>query len=161
MNKKEVREMTEEEKKKLRIMKEQRLLRIHKEEFKPFWEQMAELNRSEIDLMRGIKYGLILGIFGNLVVQYSFTLLEGIFLERYDNMFLASIGIVMVSALVVSITLYGFNKQRKEEQRKLELALDGITREEYEIDAREVHLEAMKQGLIQEDVMKKKDTENL
>jgi hypothetical protein len=122
---------------------------------------MAELNRSEIDLMRGIKYGLILGIFGNLVVQYSFTLLEGIFLERYDNMFLASIGIVMVSALVVSITLYGFNKQRKEEQRKLELALDGITREEYEIDAREVHLEAMKQGLIQEDVMKKKDTENL
>jgi hypothetical protein len=142
------REFTEEEKKKIRTMQEQRYLRIHKEEFKPFWETMAGLNRSELDFMRGIKYGLILGIFGNLEVQYSFPLVEGMLLRRYDSLFFASIGIMAVSALVISITLLRFQKQRKEEERKLDVALEAIAREEYEIDAREVRLEAIEQGLI-------------
>jgi hypothetical protein len=141
---------SEEEKKKFRIMGEQRVLRIHKEEFKPFWEKMAEYSRTEIDLMRGIKYGLVLGIFGNLVVQFSFALVEGMILGRYDNMVFVSLGIVLLSAFVISFVLYGFNKQRMEEQRKLEVALDGIWKEEHEIDEREVRLDAIRQGLLKE-----------
>ena len=154
----EEREFTEKEKRKLRIVEEQRVLRIHKEEFKPFWESMTELHRSEIDLMRGIVYGLLLGLFGNFVVQYSFPLFEGMLLRQYNSMFFASIGIIVISTLVISITLLRFSKQRKEEERQLKVALDGIIQEQHEIDAREVRLDAMKQGLIQEDVIEAKDT---
>lgn len=152
------REFTEEEKKKLRIMEEERILRIYKEEFKPFWEEMSELDKSEIDLMKGIKYGLILGIFGNLLVQYSYIVFEGTLLERYDNMFLVSIGVVAVSILVIFITLLGYNKETKERQRRIAVATEALIREKYEIDEREVRLEALKQGLIKEDKTETKDT---
>lgn len=142
---------SEEEKKKWQEMEEQRLLRIHKEEIKPFYERMAEYSRTEIDVMRGITYGLILGIFGNFLVQYSFALLEGGFPARYDNLFFGSVGVLVFSIIVILMTMYSFRKQRKEQQRKLEAALDAITKEKHEIDAREVVLEARKKGLLDSD----------
>jgi hypothetical protein len=122
--------------------------RIHKEEILPFWERMIELNRSEIDLMRGIKYGLILVISGSLEAQYSYPLVEGILHGQYDSLFFVSIGIIATSALVISITLLRFQSQRKDEERKLGVALEAVSRERHEIDAREVRLKAIEQGLI-------------
>jgi hypothetical protein len=143
-------DFSEEEKKEMRMMDEERLLRIHKEEFKSFWERMANLSRSRIDFMKGIKYGLILGIFGNFEVQFSFSLLEGLLLGRYDIVFYASTVVVLVSAMPIVFVLNRFRKEQKEEEKQLRLAIEQTIREKYEIDKREIVLRAKEKGLIKE-----------
>lgn len=111
-----------EEEKKLRINELEQLKRIGKQ-FLSHWNDMHELHKSRIDLVNGVFLGLILGVFGNLAVQYSVPILEWVSLGKSDIL-LPSIVVLAVSAFVIAFALITFRKQQKKEKAELSEALN-------------------------------------
>ena len=140
--------MSEEEKKKWEILKLGHTLRIYKNEFLPSYKERDDFHSSRIDFRNGIVLGLILGIFGNLAVQYSFPMFEGVVLGKYDNVFLGSVLILSISSLILTITLWRFHKLRQDDQKGIEAAYDAKCYYVRKIEKMEVQLEALKMNLL-------------
>jgi hypothetical protein len=128
---------------------------MHEKDFLPFHEKRKESYHSEVDFLDGISYGLILGIIGNLFVQFLFAFLEGIILKSYNALIGLSITIVVSSGFAIIVTFYSFRRRRK----RIKEGLDVETQLAKEF---EIELEAMKQELaaLELDLLVEEKTKN-
>jgi len=114
-----VKKLSEEERKRL-MTQLQKDIKFY-EDLEKSRSESGELHLQRIDFTKALLYGIFYGIMGNLSVQYSFPIYEGLALSRFDNMFWASVLIFAVSVMVIIITAYKLNRELKEEKRQFDL----------------------------------------
>jgi Flp pilus assembly protein TadB len=95
--------------------------------------------RSKADIMEGLILGLLLGIFGNLFVQYLYAFTEGLVAKGilvYSNTILFA-----TAAVVLIVLLYRFRQQLKYAKEGVDIQKDGqvilkgsIADTEFELD---------------------------
>lgn len=94
--------------------------------------------------MNGIILGLVLGIFGNLIAQYFYLVLEGIMLLRFDKLFYVNGFVFSISIIIVVFVGYYFKKRIAGEKKYLWSMKDGVTNLERRTEDLRVKLEALK-----------------
>jgi hypothetical protein len=98
-----------------------------------FWSENAETSRRRIDLAKGVAFGLLYGIIGNLFVQFFYPVSEAIALGEYPKSFWTNVIVSGFSLFIIVYTTMEFRKELKEEERKMKIATDSVKREEYKI----------------------------
>jgi len=136
--------MTDEEKKKFKLLKKIWHLNIYKNEFLPFQKRMSDLHFDRIEFRRGILLGLILGIVGNLLVQYSYPFIEGIIVQRYNDMFFVSSLILILSLLAIFYSMNKFENLSKSDLKGMDAYDEGRMYYERMIEQLELEIEAEK-----------------
>ena len=91
----------------------------------PFDQQIKEHKR-QIDFTKGIAFGLIYGIIGNLFVQFFYPVVEGIVVSRYDNLLLSNLIISIVSFVIIIFTTLQFRKQLRTHEKVIERTQEAI-----------------------------------
>lgn len=80
--------------------------------------------RSKVDLTEGLILGLLLGIFGNLFVQYLYAFTEGLVAKGilvYSNTIL-----FVTAAAILVVLLYRFRQQMKTAKEGIDIQKDGL-----------------------------------
>ena len=112
--------LSEEEKKAL-IVKLQKEMKIY-EESEERCSKSEEIHVRRIDFTKALLYGIFYGIMGNLLVQYSYPVYEGLALSRFDNMFWVSVLIFAVSVIVIIAVTIKLDHELTNEERKFDVA---------------------------------------
>lgn len=93
------------------------------EEFEKSWSEKLQNTSRRIDFREGIILGLILGILGNLFVQFFYPLFEHAILGKFNIVFWSNL---VVCAFAIAIVLYkvrGYQRELKGEYRKVGLEI--------------------------------------
>jgi hypothetical protein len=110
-----VKKLSEEDRKRL-MTQLQKDIKFY-EDLEESRSQSGDLHLQRIDFTKALLYGIFYGIMGNLSVQYSFPVYEGLALGRFDSMFWISVLVFVVSVAVIIITAFKLNRELKEEKR--------------------------------------------
>ena len=100
--------------------------------------------RSKVDLAEGLILGLLLGIFGNLFVQYLYAFTEGLVAKGilvYSNTIL-----FVTAAVILVVLVYRFRHQMKIAKEGIDIQKDGLVILEGSIVDTEFELEDLEKN---------------
>jgi hypothetical protein len=69
--------------------------------------------KSQSDLMTGLILGLLLGIIGNLFVQFFYAVIERLTLSVFDNMFLVGLAFSLGSIAGILLITWAFRRKMR------------------------------------------------
>lgn len=141
-------EKTEEEKKKQRILSLEHTISVYEKEVLADARAKIDATRSKIDLMHGIVLGLVFGIFGNLVAQYFYSVLESLVMWRIDRLFYVNAGIFLASVVIVAFAAYYFKRRISSEEKWMWSMREGEINLVRRTEELRVGLEALRLGLV-------------
>ena len=145
---KRIDELTEEERKTLFILVEKSKLRHMRDAQVPMWERVREYRESGNNSIKGLIYGLFLGIFGNLFVQFLYPLIEDNTLWQYNPHFVVNLMLILVSIIAIFLTLWKFQGLQKQNMKMIDEAVNNRDSIILEMHKRERWLEGVRQGLM-------------
>jgi len=119
MSKKKAQEETKADRKK-RI----RVKLAEFEEFEKSWSENLQATSRRIDFRKGIILGLILGILGNLFVQFFYPVFELAIIGNFDVVFWSNLVVCTFALAFVLYKIRGYQRELKEEYRKIGVAIE-------------------------------------
>jgi H+/Cl- antiporter ClcA len=90
------------------------------EEFEKEYLERAETHRRKIDFTKGIALGLLYGIIGNLFVQFFYSVVEGIILQKFDVLFWSNLVISAIALSIIILATLSFRSQLSWSQHVME-----------------------------------------
>lgn len=91
-------------------------------------ESQLQNYENEYNFIKGLAYGLIYGVIGNVFVQSLNPIVEGIVLLKYDVLFYFNLALMVIAIIILSITTFYFYKQIKIIHKKLKSLIDSFHR---------------------------------
>ena len=101
----------------------------------------------KINLLNGVILGLSVGIAGTFLAQFSYSMIEGFFIPRYDYLFIGSFFGFLISLIAVILIISHYRKMRDIEKQFVDNNLDSAEMAlRNRIDNIEVELENLRLG---------------
>lgn len=76
-------------------------------------KETTEIINQRFDFVKGLSFGLVYGVVGNLFVQYLYGFIERMFLGIFDSLFYFDVLILTFSVFAIIITSLKLRKQIK------------------------------------------------
>lgn len=108
--------------------------------------EYAEQHTSYVDIVKGTALGLILGIGGNLFVQFFVPTIEAILLGEYKETFIEYLAISAISLFIIVLVSAYLYWHLLKDKKELKLSGESIDVLEYAIKRRQYNLKQKKDG---------------
>jgi len=89
------------------------------EEIEKTWTESLQSTSRRIDFREGIVLGLILGILGNLFVQFFYTVFERVIIGNFDVVFWSNLVVCAFAMAIVLYEIIRYRRELKEDYRKI------------------------------------------
>jgi len=96
----------------------------HLEETQKDWIKSAEEYRRRVDFTKGVVLGLVLGIVGNLLVQFFYPVVESLVLGEYTNVFWANMTISAVALVIIVYITVKYRSQLSQEKSLMKVSIE-------------------------------------